>query len=87
VELDCKRCHVPPLTYTSQDAYDVGLADAAGNRKFNPPSLRGVGHGPAYFHDNRASSLEDVFEVYGHQLDKPLSVNEQRSLLRFLRSL
>jgi hypothetical protein len=38
----CAECHAPP-EYTARGGYDVGLADEAGNREFNPPSLRGVG--------------------------------------------
>jgi cytochrome c peroxidase len=83
----CGACHIPSLTFTSSDAYDVGLEDQHGRRLFNPPSLRGVGHGQAFFHDSRAGSLEDVFDLYGHQLREPLTDDEQRSLLRYLRSL
>jgi len=58
--LDCQRCHTPPA-YTSAGTYDVGLIDSVGNRKFNPPSLRGVGRRVTLFHDGRRDSLEDVF--------------------------
>ncbi|HND54234.1 MAG TPA: cytochrome c peroxidase, partial [Pirellulaceae bacterium] len=64
--LDCGRCHIPPLVYTSHEAYDVGLSDEAGLKKFNPPSLRGVGQGRRFFHDNRAESLESVFSDFNH---------------------
>jgi cytochrome c peroxidase len=85
--LGCTKCHVPPLTYTSPDAFDVGLTDEKGLTKFNPPSLRGVSQGYTFFHDGRAKSLEEVFTVHGHMLDRPLSDNELADLLRFLRSL
>jgi cytochrome c peroxidase len=78
---------VPPLTYTSQESYDVGLADEHGQTKFNPPSLRGVGHNTAFFHDSRARALEDVFQVHGHQLRTPLSDGQVGDLVRFLQSL
>ncbi|MBS0207789.1 MAG: c-type cytochrome [Planctomycetes bacterium] len=83
----CAACHVPPLTYTSPAAYDVGLADERGQAKFNPPSLRGIGHSAGYFHDRRAATLRDAFTEYGHQLDDPLTSGELEDLLRFLRSL
>jgi YVTN family beta-propeller protein len=85
--LRCGRCHVPPLTYTSQEAYDVDLADERGRTKFNPPSLRGVGQGTSFLHDGRAASLEDVFDLHGHQLDDALTAEELTALVRFLRSL
>ena len=85
--LGCAKCHVPPLTYTSPETYDVGLEDEKGLRKFNPPSLRGVSQGYSFFHDSRAKKLEEVFTVHGHQLDGPLEQAELADLLRFLRSL
>jgi cytochrome c peroxidase len=86
-DLGCAKCHVSPLTYTSSDAHDVGMEDEKGLRKFNPPSLRGVSQGYAFFHDGRAKSLGEVFTIHGHQLDRPLEKAELADLLRFLRSL
>ncbi|WP_425616367.1 cytochrome c peroxidase [Anatilimnocola sp. NA78] len=83
----CNRCHVPPLTFTSHEVYDVGMPDEQGLKKFNPPSLRGVGRLRRLFHDNRATSLTDVFETHGHQLAHPLPAQELRDLIRFLESL
>ena len=82
----CASCHRPPL-YTTPEAYDVGLADKLGNRRFNPPSLRGVGHRERLFHDNRAHSLEDVFLKHQHQLSSTLDERQVRDLVSFLRSL
>jgi cytochrome c peroxidase len=86
-ELGCAKCHVPPLTYTSSDAYDVGLRDEKGMTKFNPPSLRGVSQGYSFLHDGRAKKLEEVFTVHGHGIDRALTDEELADLLRFLRSL
>ena len=84
---DCAACHTPPL-YTSSDAYDVGIHDKEGNTHFNPPSLRGVGQRGPYFHNASAATLDDVFTKAGHQLDgKPLSEEELKALVAFLRSL
>lgn len=85
--LNCGKCHVAPLTYTSPEAYDVGLSDEEGLTKFNPPSLRGVSQGYTFFHDARAKSLGEVFTVHGHMLDRTLTDAELADLLRFLRSL
>ena len=86
-KLGCAKCHVPPLTYTSPEVYDVGLEDEKGLKKFNPPSLRGVSQGYNFFHDGRAKTLEAVFTEHAHQLDRPLEKSELADLLRFLRSL
>jgi mono/diheme cytochrome c family protein len=83
----CATCHVPPLTFTSHAVYDVGLADEKGLKKFNPPSLRGVGRLRKLFHDNRASGLREVFETHGHQLAVPLPAAELDDLIRYLESL
>jgi YVTN family beta-propeller protein len=83
---DCARCHTPP-TYTSAKTYNVGLVDEVGNTHFNPPSLRGVGQGGPYFHDNRAATLEEVFTRHRHQVKDKLAEQEVADLLAFLRSL
>ena len=83
----CTQCHIPPLTYTSHDVYEVWPSQGKPAAKFNPPSLRGVGQGSRFFHDGRATALEDVLDVYGHQVSEPLSDTDRAALLRFLRSL
>jgi DNA-binding beta-propeller fold protein YncE/cytochrome c peroxidase len=83
----CGQCHVAPLTYTSWDVYDVGFADERGLRKFNPPSLRGVGHGDRFLHDNRAATLKEVFTKYRHRVPADMPAEDLADLLRFLRSL
>jgi cytochrome c peroxidase len=82
----CGNCHAPPA-FTSAGTYNVGLSDEAGNTHFNPPSLRGVGQGGPYFHDNSAATLEEVFVRARHQLRGELSKRELADLLAFLRSL
>ena len=82
----CRRCHAPP-TYTTPKTYNVGLTDQTGQRRFNPPSLRGVSQREPYFHDNRAKSLEEVFRKHRHQLRRDLSAQELIDLITFLRTL
>lgn len=83
----CDNCHIGPLTYTSQGTYEVGLRDERGLTKFNPPSLRGVGQGAGFFHDNRAATLDDVLRVYRHQVPDDATDAELDAVLRLLRSL
>ncbi len=78
----CASCHAPP-TFTSAKTYRVWPEGGA----FNPPSLRGVGQGERFFHDNRAASLEEVFTRYRHQLNGALSEAELRDLMSYLRTL
>ncbi len=85
--LGCAKCHVPPVTYTTDGTFDVGLADEAGQKKFNPPSLRGVSQRTSFFHDGRAGSLEAVVGEYGHQLAAGLEGKDLVALVRFLEGL
>jgi YVTN family beta-propeller protein len=82
----CADCHAAP-TYTTPRTYDVGLRDEVGGSHFNPPSLRGVSQGMAYFHDNRARTLEEVFTRFAHPRGDKLSENDTRDLLHFLGGL
>lgn len=85
-ELNCSKCHAPPL-YTTPATYDVGIHDKQGNKRFNPPSLIGVGQRGPYFHDSRAEDLVDVFQEHGHQIEGGLSDGQLADLTAFLRSL
>jgi C-terminal peptidase prc len=82
----CGQCHQPPL-YTTAKSYDVGLIDEAGNKHFNPPSLRGISQGGPYFHDGRATTLADVLTRYRHRLKSDLTPRELTDLLAFLSSV
>ncbi len=65
--------------------FDVDLVDEVGNRKFNPPSLRGMGRRRGFFHDKRAKTLGAVFTDHQHQLDRDLEAQELKDLVRFRR--
>jgi cytochrome c peroxidase len=83
----CAGCHVPPLTFTSDQIVEVGLSDETGATKFNPPSLRGVSQQGRLFHDGRAESLRAVFAEFGHQLPNGVSETDLEALVRYLESL
>ncbi len=83
----CVDCHIPGLGYTSDATYDVGLRDEKRMTKFNPPSLRGVSQGYSFFHDGRATQLEDVFLTHRHPHGDALPADQLADLLRFLSSL
>jgi YVTN family beta-propeller protein len=82
----CVNCHKSP-TFTSKQIFDVGLTDERNRSSFNPPSLRGVSQRSRFFHDGRASSLEEVVQTFRHKLDEPLSSDKSEALLAYLRSL
>ncbi|AGA27260.1 cytochrome c peroxidase [Singulisphaera acidiphila DSM 18658] len=83
----CESCHRPP-SYTIAGVRDVGLDDGSGgNRKFNPPSLRGVGWSAPYFHDGRAATLSQVVQSHSPGQERALSPQERDDLVAFLESL
>jgi len=86
-EQGCERCHEPPL-FATPSVFRVGLRDEVGRDRFNPPSLLGVSQrrGVGYFHDGRASSLREIFEVQRHPRGEALPAEELEDLLYFLES-
>jgi cytochrome c peroxidase len=83
----CDTCHSPPL-YTSAGTRDVGLDDGpGGHRRFNPPSLLGVGWSAPYLHDGRAASLGEVLDLHRPGQPEPWSSQEREDLIAFLESL
>lgn len=85
-KLQCKECHRPPR-FTSPLVRDVGVQDEVGNRKFNPPSLRGLRHRRSFLHDARATSLVSVFRDHRHQVPAGLTDQELERLVAYLNTL
>lgn len=86
----CSRCHQGD-DFTSKSNYDVKLPpDGSPFDKWNPPSLRGVYDRGPYLHDGSADTLEEVLRL-PHAPEKlggkPLTPEERRDLVEYLRSL
>jgi hypothetical protein len=82
----CSKCHQGE-SKTSSQTYDVGVADSLGNRRFNPPSLRGVLHRDRLLHDGRANSLEDLLTRHHHPKKHTMADRELEELIIYLNSL
>jgi cytochrome c peroxidase len=82
----CVQCHAAP-GFTKEGTFDVGLVDELGTRKFNPPSLRGVGRRDALLHDGRARSLEELFGVVKHPAGRDLVPEDRDALVEYLGRL
>ncbi|MDA1229251.1 MAG: hypothetical protein O2856_00625 [Planctomycetota bacterium] len=82
----CIKCHDPDQHYTSPGIYDVSVHDETGVKLFNPPSLTGLRHRRAYFHDARFRSLDDVLKSHpgGEVTGSP---EDQSNLNAFLMTL
>ena len=84
----CQECHKAPY-YTTAETYNVGLTDSAGNQAFNPPTLLGISQRDTFFHDNSASTIEEVLFDRQHPepREHPLPASERHALIHFLNSL
>lgn len=84
----CQKCHKEPY-YTTEETFDVGLTDSAGNKEFNPPTLLGLSQRDTFLHDNSAATVEEVVFGGSHPepRDKPLPLQERQALIHFLNSL
>jgi cytochrome c peroxidase len=85
-QLGCADCHVPPL-YTSSSTYDVGLVDGDDQRKFNPPSLRGLVHQSRLLHDGSATTLKAALQIHPYGEPTELPEDAWSALEAFLHSL
>lgn len=108
-EIGCVDCHRPTLqtadgldvhAYTDLLLHDIALPGApgieegdAGVRDFRTPPLWGLGHSAPYFHDGRATSIENAIEAHAGEAAGALarfvelSDAEREALLSFLQSL
>ncbi len=82
----CVRCHNPATHYTSRETFDVGVVDELGQSQFNPPSLNGISHRKAFFHDGRYRTIGDLLKSHP---DAKLSwsMDEVSEVVLFLKSL
>jgi len=80
----CQRCHRGEA-FTSPGTFDVGLGPAGA--RYNPPSLRGLRYRGPYFHDLRATTLDEVFRTQRHPFGRELTPDDLTNLVDYLRSL
>ncbi len=86
LEMNSARCH-REKSLTRPELFDVGVINQSGNREFNPPSLIGVWHRSAFFHDGRFRDLKSVFQRGKHRLSRDLSEREIEDLVAYLGTL
>ena len=84
---DCVRCHQGTL-YTSGQPEQIDLEDERGNRRFSPPSLKGVSQrAPVFFHSGIHRTLADVIGDSRHSGLEELDPEDVADLVAFLESL
>jgi YVTN family beta-propeller protein len=83
----CSACHDPFTSLTTEGAFDVGLMDREGNRRFNPPSLGGLSQRDRLLHDGRARSPREVLNQFKHPNSQQLPEEALEALAAYLESL
>ncbi|MFK7802208.1 MAG: cytochrome c peroxidase, partial [Anaerolineae bacterium] len=89
--LNCASCHTGQAFRDGQ-SHDVGtISETSGNRLagelsvIRTPTLIELWETAPYFHDGSAATLNDVFDVAGHQLT--FTGSQEADLIEFLRSI
>ena len=85
-ERGCIKCHDPEQHYTSPFTHDVGVTDEFRTRLFNPPSLNGLRHRRAFFHDARFRTLDTLLQSHPNA-ETILSADDSADLQAFLIAL
>jgi len=87
----CVTCHPAPY-FTNKKMADVGtLAASDDSILFDTPHLNNIVYSPPYLHDGRATSLEEIWTIYG-KTEQHGSVNDftkiqLNELIEYLKSL
>lgn len=86
----CAKCHTGP-TFTTADTFDGAVEDPKDqNKRYNPPTLRGVSTRRRFLHTGKAKSLEQVLSKYHRPDDlvgESLSEAEITAIVEYLKTL
>lgn len=84
-KLNCTECHSGPY-YTDLKMHRIG-EDIEFEKGWDTPTLREVWHTAPYLFDGRAATMEEVFEIHKHGIDKKVSKKEIKALTEYVNSL
>jgi YVTN family beta-propeller protein len=87
----CVTCHPPPF-FTNLQMTGVGtLAESDDSILLDTPHLNNIYASPPYLHDGRASTLEEIWTIYGkteeHGSVNDLTKIQLNELIEYLKSL
>ena len=86
----CAKCHSGPA-FTAAETFDGAVDDPKDrNKRYNPPSLKGVSTRRRYLHTGKAKTLDQVLTKYHRPEDlvgESLNESEVAALIVYLRSL
>ncbi len=83
--LKCGDCHSGPY-YTDMKMHRIGQ-DIEFEKGWDTPTLREVWRTAPYLFDGRAATMQDVFEVHKHGIDKKVSKADIEALTEYVNSL
>lgn len=84
-KLKCDDCHSGPY-FTDGKLYRIG-EDIEFEQGWDTPTLREVWRTAPYLFDGRAATMQDVFEVHKHGIEKKVSKKEIEALTEYVNSL
>lgn len=84
-KLKCGDCHSGPY-YTDLKYHRIG-EDIEFEKGWDTPTLREVWRTAPYLFDGRAATMEEVFEVHKHGIDKKVSKKDIEALVEYVNSL
>lgn len=84
-KLKCGECHSGPY-YTDMKYHRIG-EDIEFEKGWDTPTLREVWRTAPYLFDGRAATMEEVFEVHKHGIDKKVSKKDIDALVEYVNSL
>lgn len=84
-KFECDRCHSGPY-YTDLKMYRIG-EDIEFDAGWDTPTLREVWRTAPYLFDGRAETMQEVFEVHKHGIEKKITKKEIEQLSQYVLSL
>ena len=84
-KLGCGDCHSGPY-YTDMKYHRIG-EDIEFEKGWDTPTLREVWRTAPYLFDGRAATMQEVFEVHKHGIDKKVSKKDIEALTEYVNSL
>ena len=84
-KLKCGECHSGPY-YKDMKYHRIG-EDVEFEKGWDTPTLREVWRTAPYLFDGRAATMEEVFEVHKHGIDKKVSKKDIEALVEYVNSL
>ena len=84
-KLKCGECH-SGVYYTDMKYHRIG-EDIEFEKGWDTPTLREVWRTAPYLFDGRAATMEEVFTVHKHGIEKKISAKEAEELAEYVNSL